>query len=455
MLEEIRVRQKIYNESFLESVTGSMSNILTGNDTANFSPTILEQTRNFLEESNFKYKKTADYEQEKNFLGLLSMTMSLNGNKLKDAFMVDGNNEINLNYRALKDKSASDIFVDLTQKNFMYNKKILNLIPIRHLIINKSKLKELETYKDLFEKCFDSLQIHKSETYDVNEIINNLKKGEELKLRVLGTNHIFLKTEFNAVKKFLDKVPENLRSQITVELLSKTGTNRSFREDDKPEIEIMKKMAKKHLSKYNVAIQPVTFGKHANTLGTIVAADKLDSLNDPEKTSTLYFLCPNALNRQIYDIELHNLKNGYGTRHSATSKKIYFDGCGGYVQLEKDIKGMVDKNNCLANCINNYNKDPSIKNLENFVLINKNYDYLLRAKKQAELSKDFKRMYLNFRIRQEMYDIKRKKLKHHKVMNYFLKDGVKISNALCETAKQSFVSREIARRQQQESVLNK
>ena len=455
MLEEIRVRQKIYNESFLESVTGSMSNILTGNDTANFSPTILEQTRNFLEESNFKYKKTADYEQEKNFLGLLSMTMSLNGNKLKDAFMVDGNNEINLNYRALKDKSASDIFVDLTQKNFMYNKKILNLIPIRHLIINKSKLKELETYKDLFEKCFDSLQIHKSETYDVNEIINNLKKGEELKLRVLGTNHIFLKTEFNAVKKFLDKVPENLRSQITVELLSKTGTNRSFREDDKPEIEIMKKMAKKHLSAYNVAIQPVTFGKHANTLGTIVAADKLDSLNDPEKTSTLYFLCPNALNRQIYDIELHNLKNGYGTRHSATSKKIYFDGCGGYEQLEKDIQAKVDKNKCLSKCVEEYNKNPTLENLKKFVLMNEKYEYLLAAKEYAETCNKLKKLCLNHEIKKEMNKIKKKKLKYQKVMNYFLKDGVKISNALCETAKQSFVSREIARRKKQENLLSK
>ena len=455
MLEELRIRQKIYDESFSESVAGSMSNILSGNDTANFSKTLLQQTRKFLEESNFKYKETSSYEQEKNFLGLLSMMMSLNGNKLKNVFTVDGNNEINFNYQILKNKSASDIFVDLTQKNFMYNKKILNIFPIRHLIINKSKIKELERYGDLFEKCFDSLQIHKSEEYDANEIINNLKKGEELKLRILGTNHIFLKTEFNAVQKFLNKVPQNLQQQITVELLSKTGVNRAFREDSEPEIDIMKKMASKYLNKYNVSIQPITFGKHANTLGTIVAADRLDALSNPEKTSILYFLCPNALNRQIYDIELHNLKNGYGTRYSATSNKIYFDGCGGYEQLEKDIKAKVTKNKCLAECINEYNKDPTIEKLKNFTLINKKYDHLLKIKEQAELSNRLKRAYLNLKIKKEMCSIKRKKLKYQKVMNYFLKDGIKTSNALCEIAKQSFASREIIRKKQKQNLLSR
>lgn len=447
VLENIKARQfsgECRNIGFFNIFMKSISEIITDKTKYRFSKETLEGVREFLEQSNFEYRKSSTFEQEQMFLGLVAIMAEMNGYNLKKLFVLNKNSELDFNYKNLNTDNINDALINLTQKTFMYNKKLLGIFPLRHLIIDKKKRKEFERYSDVFEKCFESLQIHKKSEYNTNEIIESLKNGEKLKLRILGTNHFFLKTEFRAVQNFLNKIPAEYKNQITVELLSKSGINSTFKEDKEPELEIMKKISLKYLKSYGVKIIGIDGGKHANTLDTIVAADKIDNEKGLAQANTLYFLCPNALNRQKYDIELHNLKNYSNT--NGNSPKIYYNNCGGYKQLENDLRDQATQNTILLSTIKLYEQEPTLENLKLLVDINDKYNYLFEKQKQAQQADAYKKQVEINKIKKEVKRIKLENEKDKKLIEYFIGTGIKISNALCETAKQSFVSREIQRR---------
>ena len=447
VLENIKARQfsdECRNIGFFNIFMKSISESITDKTKYRFSKETLEGVREFLEQSNFEYRKSSTFEQEQMFLGLTAIMAEMHGYNLKKLFVLNKNSELDFNYKNLNADNINDALINLTQKTFMYNKKLLGIFPLRHLIIDKKKRKEFERYSNVFEKCFESLQIHKKSEYNTNEIIESLKNGEKLKLRILGTNHFFLKTEFRAVQNFLNKIPAEYKNQITVELLSKSGINSTFKEDKEPELEIMKKMSSKYLKPHGVKIIGIDGGKHANTLDTIVAADKIDNEIGLAQANTLYFLCPNALNRQKYDIELHNLKNYSNT--NGNSPKIYYDNCGGYKQLEEDLRKKATKNKNLLLAIELYEKEPTIENLGLLVKLNKKCKYLEQDYQEAQKFSNYKKYLALNKIKKEVKRIKLEKEKDKKLIEYFTGTDIKISNALCETAKQSFVSREIQRR---------
>lgn len=447
VLENIKARQfsdECHKIGFFNIFMKSISESITDKTKYRFSKETLEGVREFLEQSNFEYRKSSTFEQEQIFLGLTAIMAEMHGYDLKKLFVLNKNSELDFNYKNLNTDNINDALINLTQKTFMYNKKLLGIFPLRHLIIDKKKRKEFERYSDVFEKCFKSLQIHKKSEYNTNEIIESLKNGEKLKLRILGTNHLFLKTEFRAVQNFLNKIPDKYKNQITVELLSKSGINSTFKEDKEPELEIMKKMSSEYLKSHGVKIIGIDGGKHANTLDTIVAADKIDNEIGLAHVNTLYFLCPNALNRQKYDIELHNLKNYSNT--NGNSPKIYYDNCGGYKQLENDLRDQATQNTILLSTIKLYEQEPTIENLKLLVDINNKYKYLVEKYQKAQNDSLCKKYIAINKIKKEVKKIKLEKEKDKKLIEYFIGTGIKISNAMCETAKQSFVSREIQRR---------
>ncbi len=449
LLENIEARQlndECRKIGFFNIFMKSVSESITGKTNCRFSKDTLNGVREFLKQSNFEYGRTSAFEQEQMFLGLVAIMAEMNDYNLKKIFVLNKNNELELNCKNLNATNINDALINLTQKTFMYNKKLLGIVPIRHLILDDKKKDKFEKHKDVFEKCFESLKIHKKSEYNIDEIIEDLKKGEKLKLRILGTNHFFLKTEFYATQDFLEKIPEEYRKQITVELLSKSGINNAFHEDKEPELDIMKKMSSKYLKSYGVQIIGVDGGKHANTLDTIVTADKIDNEIGLAQANTLYFLCPNALNRQKYDIELHNLKNYSNV--NGNSSKIYYDNCGGYKQLEKDLQNKSTKNAILLSAIELYEKEPTIENLKLFVEINKKYEYLVQDYQKAQNFGSCKKHIAINKIKKEVQKIKEEKEKNQKIIENFSGIKMQISNALCETAKQSFVSREIQRRKE-------
>lgn len=455
-LEELDKKVDIEHDN-IENIRNSMNDVLsktiTGKENFKFSSKLLIETRKFLKQSNFEYPETDNFQQENMFLNSIAVMASINNRNLKDIFVLSNNGEIDLNYKKIGVDNTETALINLTQKNFMRNQKILGLIPIRHLIIDDKKLKLITKYSRIFEECFDSLHMYQKSEYDMDEIKKNLEKGEKLRIRILGTNHFFLKTEFKAVKNFLDQIPEKSREQITVELLSKSGVNKNFGEDHEPELKIMEHMSAKYLKQYGVKIQSVDSGKHANTERTLVAADKIDSLNGLQNTPILYFMCPNALNRQKYDIELHNLQNSLNTRTNIPV--IYYDNCGGYKQLEADLEESVNKNRNLQKAIDEYNKKPTIENLKKIVEKKEKYIYLLDKENKAQKSSTLKKAKLRKKILKELKQLKQYKKKNEGIIEYFKSQGIQKSNILCEAAKQSFVSREIKRRKLKGSSLDR
>ena len=80
------------------------------------------------------------------------------------------------------------------------------------------------------------------------------------------------------------------------------------------------------------------------------------------------------------------------------------------------------------------------------VKLNKKCKYLEQDYQEAQKLSNYKKYLALNKIKKEVKRIKLEKEKDKKLIEYFTGTDIKISNALCETAKQSFVSREIQRR---------
>ena len=141
---------------------------------------------------------------------------------------------------------------------------------------------------------------------------------------------------------------------------------------------------------------------------------------------------------------MHNLKNYSNT--NGNSPKIYYDNCGGYKQLENDLRDQATQNTILLSTIKLYEQEPTIENLKLLVDINNKYKYLVEKYQKAQNDSLCKKYIAINKIKKEVKKIKLEKEKDKKLIEYFIGTGIKISNAMCETAKQSFVSREIQRR---------
>mgnify|MGYP003607645123 CR=1 FL=1 len=270
-----------------------------------FSKNTIEQANNICIELDFRNGSGAS------LLTLVEFMRILNGDKKPLELTANGIN-------------------NFMQQNFLVKKPIFGIMPI----LDTYKINILEMFKPQISACFNDLDLYIAPDIQKDmELFAKFLSEEQknkLTLRILGNNELILKIQYTKVQKFLEAIPEILRKKITVELLGKTGINSAFKEDAESEIKIMERMAKSYFGNLGVTIKPIlTRGKFISTIDTIKTADAIYPVSNNCKI--IYFMCPNAFNRQMLDIMLFNLQNG------KTSANIFFDGCGGYTALEEHL----------------------------------------------------------------------------------------------------------------------
>jgi len=279
---------------------------------------------------------------------LLMFIVALNnGNKLPQSKNRNTDFELNQNLDDLDDMQIMSKINQLFQKNAMNKTWFFGILPLGVYMnlfsfhpltpkLDEAKLETIEENKEALYDIFIKLGLFNSLNQTEEACGEFIKKpdGRTLHLRVLGTNHILLRTQFNALKIFLETHQELKNKNIKIELLGKTGTNNSFGEDDKSEITVMQEMAKEYLPDFPLEkiISVTTKGNFVNTVQTIQTADLLEASKINEGDVVLYFGCASALNRQFLDI------TNYIQGQKNNNYPSYFTACGGYSALEEDLK---------------------------------------------------------------------------------------------------------------------
>ena len=367
-------------------------------------------------------------------LQLILFSLKLNNNN--KYFKVNNSGKIVLKNKFLFFKRHIDIKLinTIMQNNFFDHVKLFNFINIAIKPINNSKkINIIKKYSKNLNDCFKKLGIYKilqTKEQDINFILNVFEQNQNSKItiRLYGSNHIILDTMVRQLDIFLHKLNKNhninkYKNRINIELLGQTGINNYYKEDNKSEIEIMKQKTKylKDLG-WNIIIIP-TEGI-VGTIKTIKTANKNKNIYNNEEYF-FHFLCPNTLNRQKINIienliqskeklkkdnkNIQNIKE-YIYKHN------YFDNCGGYIKLEKDL---LEKEQQLKLEIDN----KTYINIKN--IINNNFSF----KKEKEEINKIKKDLLNQSIKLT------EKMDEIYAINKFLQ--LKESNIFCEIAKQN------------------
>ncbi|MDD2839551.1 MAG: hypothetical protein PHY80_00275 [Rickettsiales bacterium] len=294
-------------------------------------------------------KRVSDKDFGEAISKLLIFLVALNNNgKLPQAKNPTADFELN---QELSEAQIAEKINQLLQTYAMNKTSLFGILPLGVYMnifswhpltpkLDDQKLGIIEENREALYNVFSRLSFLDSidQTEDAFTAFQQKAVDDILHLRVLGNNHILLRTQFDTLRTFLRNHLVELRDRkIQVELLGKTGINNSFSEDDKSEIAFMYEMAEEYLTEFSPikVITIPTKGSFVNTTQTIQTVDSRVDTKAKENDVVIYFGCANALNRQFLDIAKYNREQGQFSNS-------FFTACGGYEVAERDLRSFAE-----------------------------------------------------------------------------------------------------------------